>query len=285
MRVLVLCSGGDAPGMNKVLFTLSKKVDLFYVKAGFKGLVENDILKFDFDEKFKNEAGTVIATSRYPNFKEEKFFKKGLKNAKKFDFVVILGGNGSQIGAKRMVENGVKVFFVPSTIDNDVEGSCYAVGFDTAVTQCVKVVDNIMASYQSLYQTCLLEVMGNKSSAIAREVARRVQPDYAVFEEKDINYDKMAKIAKANAKKEKASLFVIKEKIVNICEIHNQLEARGVYSKSQIVGRLQRGGKPTTKELKMAEKFANTVIKLIKSNSSSKKILVDENDEIKICDF
>ena len=78
MRVLVLCSGGDAPGMNRFIYTLSKNIDgeLFYAKEGFKGLVKGEIFKIDEEkiENAKDDAGTIILTSRYPEFKEKKFF-------------------------------------------------------------------------------------------------------------------------------------------------------------------------------------------------------------------
>ena len=289
MKILVLCSGGDAPGMNRFLYTLSKKFagEIYYAKAGFKGLVNGDIFAVDMEklEKAKDEAGTIILSSRYPEFKEEKFFKKGVKNAKKFDFVVILGGNGSQNGARELFESGVKTIFVPATIDNDVEDSFYSIGFDTAVSQCVYVVENTMPSINSFLQTCLFEIMGNKSDMITKAVANIVHPDYCILNEKDLDYLKIGKCIKKNLKEDKGTMILVKEKIKNIFEIKKALAEKGFAVKSHIVGRLQRGGKPTKKELQMADKFATMASKLVKSNCGGKKVLVDINQNVFVTDF
>ena len=286
MKVLVLCSGGDAPGMNRFIYSFSRKLEgeLFYAKEGFKGLVEGKIFRIDERniEEAKDEAGTIVLTSRYPEFKEQKFFNKGVKNAKIFDYVIILGGNGSQQGAKRLSENKVNTIFVPATIDNDVLDSSYSIGFDSAVNQCVYVVNNTMPSIQSTLQTCFFEIMGNKSSLLTKTVSNIVNADYTICEEKDIDYKKIGKIIKENLKKEKATLIVIKEKIKNVYEIEKDLEDMGYYVWSQIVAKLQRGGKPTKKELQMADKFADSTIKVIKNDGYSKKILVDKNGKFQI---
>ena len=289
MRVLVLCSGGDAPGMNRFIYTLSKNIDgdLFYAKEGFKGLVKGVIFKIDEEkiENAKDEAGTIILTSRYPEFKEKKFFNKGVKNAKNFDYVVILGGNGSQKGAKSLNDAGVNAIFVPATIDNDVANSFYSIGFDSAVNQCVYVVNNTMPSIQSTLQTSFFEIMGNKSSLLTETVSKLVNADYTICEEKDIDYKKIGKVIKENLKKEKATLIVIKEKIKNVYEIEKDLEDMGYYVWSQVVGKLQRGGKPTKKEIKMADKFALGAVKIIKNKERGEMVLADEKEKIQIVEY
>ena len=288
MKILVLCSGGDAPGMNRFLFSLSKSSnEIYFAKAGFKGLVEGNIFPLDRKkvEEFKDEAGTVILTSRYPEFKEEKYFRKGLKKTQKFDSVVILGGNGSLNGAKNLFSNKVKTIFVPATIDNDVANSSYSIGFDSAVNQCVYVIQNTMPSINSHLETCLVEIMGNQSSAITRRVSEIVAPNYVVCEEKDLNLEKIKKISKENVKKEKGTLVLIKEKIRNINDIKMDLRKIGVPARAQIVGRLQRGGKPTKTELQQADKFAETTLSLIESGSGGKKIMVSSNGEMEILDL
>ena len=291
MKILVLCSGGDAPGMNRFVYEIVKAFpnEVFYAKAGFKGLVENKIYPLSLSEmeKVKDLAGAYILSSRYPEFKEEKYFKKAVKNVKDFDVVIIIGGNGSQKGAKQLYDNGMETIFVPGTIDNDVDNSFYSIGFDSAVHQCVYTVENSMPSVNTFFQTCLFEVMGNKSSAICDEVAKRVDADYKIDCVKKLNYNEIVKIILKNKKAEKGTKIIVKEKILPVQDIADGIKNKNsnIDVKCQIVGRLQRGGKPTKTELKFATIFAKETIKNIKNNQFGKKILINENKKAESFDF
>ena len=136
MKILILSSGGDAPGMNRFVWEIYKTFpkQTYFAYAGFTGLVNGQIfpLRDVINKSLKNEAGTVIKSSRCPEFKEDEVFKLGLENAKGFDVVIILGGNGSEKGAKQLFENGINTIFVPATIDNDVDDCAYSIEFSTA---------------------------------------------------------------------------------------------------------------------------------------------------------
>ena len=289
MKILVLTSGGDSQGMNRFIYTLSKNIDeVFYAKAGFKGLVNNDIHKVDLNilGNAKNEAGTIILSSRYPEFKQEKYFKKGLKIAKNFDCVVIVGGNGSQNGAKELSEGGANTLFVPGTIDNDVNNCAYSLGFDSAVNQCVYVIENTMPSIHSFMQTCVFEVMGRECDAIAKETAKRANVDYLISKKEDINYKKIKALISKNIKNEKGTSIVLRENIISVDELCENLKVSENYSvKNIVIGRLQRGGKPTKLELSMADKYAKTTVKAIKAGMFGKNILADEKLEVKLFDM
>ena len=289
MKILVLTSGGDSQGMNRFLYTLSKNSDeVYYAKAGFKGLVNNDIYKVDLDtlEKVKDGAGTIILSSRYPEFKQEKYFKKGLKIAKNYDCVVIVGGNGSQNGARELFEGGANTLFVPGTIDNDVKNCAYSLGFDSAVNQCVYVIENTMPSINSFLQTCVFEVMGRECDAIAKETAKRANVDYLVLKKEDVNYKKIKSIISKNIKDEKGTSIILRENILPVEEFCEDLKVNKDYSvKNIVIGRLQRGGKPTKFELMMADKYAKGVLKAIKAKTFGKNILADSSYEIKILDM
>ena len=282
MKILVLCSGGDAPGMNRFVHTLSKNFDeVFYAYAGFKGLVEGDIRKLDKSEmeKLKDEAGAYIRSSRYEKFKEKKYFQKGLKNALKFDVVVVLGGNGSHKGAKELSCGGANVLFVPATIDNDVDGASYSIGFDSAVWQGVYTVENSMPSINTFSQVCLFEVMGRRCPKIAEEVFKRANADYLIADESDLKYGKIKQIIKANEKKEVGTAIIVRENILNIDELALKLGSKEKV-KCQVVGRLQRGGKPTKSELKRADAVARAVVSAIKLQNFNNMICYETFEKV-----
>ncbi len=270
MKILVIASGGDAPGMNRLIYQLGKHYgkNLYACKAGFSGLINNWIYPIsNFDIKtFKNQAGVVIKSSRCPKFITDEGFKKGLKNAKKFDFVIILGGNGSAKGARRLAENGIKTIFVPATIDNDVDGSDYSLGFHTAVKACCNAVYNIMPSMEAFNRSCVFQVMGRRCDKIAQNVASVVGADVLVADENDLDFTKTAKILNANSKQEKSSIIIIRENIIPLEKFENSLKtlAKDVELKSFVVGHLQRGSNPSKVELKKADLIAKRIFKVIK---------------------
>lgn len=289
MKVLVLCSGGDAPGMNRVVYSLSKYLKLDYARAGYKGLVEGDIFPLDFKavKESKDEAGAVIYSSRYPKFKEEKYFKKGLKNALNYDYVIIIGGNGSQRGAKELAEAGANMLFIPGSIDNDVINSSYSLGFQSAVDQCVYTIQNCMPSINAFCYTCFFEVMGRDSGRIAEETYKNANADVLVAKMEDFKVNTIAKKVKENVNNGKGTCIVLKEKMRDRTYFVEALEERVEKGtvKYQVVGRTQRGGKPAKMDLVMADKFASAAAKEIKLGHKNKSILVDEKMNIKICDL
>ena len=283
MKVLILTSGGDAPGMNKVISVLYKKFkeNLYACKEGFKGLINNEICKVEVFEpkRYENEAGSCIKCSRCPEFKTKKYFNKALENAKQFDYVVVLGGNGSFKGCNDLTQNGVKTVFIPSTIDNDVEISDYSQGFDTAVNACVSYIKNTMPTIEAFKRCCIFEVMGRNCDKIAKEVQKYVCCDLIISNENDINYKEIADIINGNYKKGNATSIIIKERIIdinvfisNLKQYSPQVEIRGA-----IVGYLQRGTKPTEKELFYAKNFAKKAIGIIKENKRSGAIIFKNN--------
>ena len=289
MKILVLTSGGDAPGMNQTIYQLKKsfKDDLYASLKGFKGLINGNIVKVPDCRKEKNKAGSIIFSSRCPEFATREGFSKALENAKKFDYIIVLGGNGSFHGAKELSENGINAIFVPATIDNDVENSSYSIGFDSAVSQGVYTIENSMPSINAFCQTCLFEVMGRKCDAIAKAVSKQVLADYTICEEKDLKFKLIEKIIKERRKNFLGTSVVVRENIMPINEMAEKLNKnfKEEVVKTQVVGRLQRGGKPTSKELSFVDKFSDAVISLIKSKKFNKQVLMDEKNSIKILDF
>lgn len=291
MKILFLASGGDAPGMNRFLWDLYKKFkdDIYYAYAGFNGLIKGEIypLKNIINREEKNCAGIVTKSSRCPEFKEDKFFNKGLKNAKKFDVVIILGGNGSQKGAERLYQNSVNTLFVPGTIDNDVNDCFYSIGFSTAVKEGVYTIEHTMPSISSFLNACLFEVMGKEFDAICKAVAKKTNADYSVENEDDLDFKAMKKVIVEKLKQGKGVNIVVRENIMDIKEMAqklNEMIGKNVV-KYQVVGRTQRGGTPTREELLMADKFAKEVVRCIKTKVFGVKVLADEKLNIVVKEF
>ena len=279
MKVLILTSGGDAPGMNKIIAQLYRrfKTNLYACVEGFQGLIENKIHPASIFEplKYENEAGSCIRSSRCPQFKTKTGFAKGLENAKCFDYVVVLGGNGSYKGCCELGQNGVKTVFIPSTIDNDVDISEYSQGFDTAVDACKYVIENVMPTMQAFKRCAIFEVMGRKFQKIAKEVQLATKTDYLISSIDDIDLIKISNLINENYRQNRATSVIIKERLISPEELMGKLSALcpDVGIKYVVVGYLQRGSKPTRKELTFAKSFARLAIKTIKENKKSSAVI------------
>ena len=281
MKILVLTSGGDAPGMNQTIYQLKKsfKDDLYASLEGFKGLINGKIVKVPDCRKEKNKAGSIIFSSRCPEFATREGFSKALENAKKFDYIIVLGGNGSYKGCKELNENGVKTVFIPSTIDNDVDISEYSQGFGSAVSACEFYIKNSMPSMQAFNRCAIFEVMGRKCDKIAKETFLRVKGDYLIANEEDLEYDKISRLILDNHKQHRASSIILRENIVKIEEFKSKLSklCPKVEIKTIIIGYIQRGIGPTKKELKISKQFARYAIWAIKAGREGTAIVVQNN--------
>ena len=270
MKVLILSSGGDAPGMNKFISKLAQHFgkDLYACKRGFRGLYENEIYPIKYFDTLKhaNSAGCCITSARFPEFKEKDVFKKAVENAKAYDAVVVLGGNGSQKAVVEMEKAGVKAVFVPCTIDNDVEENDYSIGFDTAVESVRYVYNNVMPSMEAFSRSCVFVTMGRHSGNIAKTAARLVRPDIVIAEESQLDEEKIIEAIKKNYSKEKSTSIILRENIVDVNKLCKTIseKIKPAEIRAFVVGYLQRGSKPTSRELRIAYQFALATIKAIR---------------------
>lgn len=283
MKVLLLTSGGDAPGMNMVLAKLYFKFkhNLYVARAGFRGLINNDITKISDFQPIRNakKAGSCIKTSRCPAFKTKEGFLQGLENAKRFDVVVVLGGNGSYNGCKQLAENGVRAIYIPATIDNDVINCDYSLGYHTAVQACVDTINNIMPSMDSMERCCVFEIMGRYCSRIIHCVNNKRPSDYIIADKKDLNYNEIAKIIRDKHELGQASAILLRENIIKMETIIENLKklTPNIEIKYVKIGYLQRGSTPTETELNFAKQYAKKAIKAITKYNKSFAILYYKN--------
>ena len=197
-RIAVLTSGGDAPGMNAavravVLKAISEGIEVFGINRGYAGMVEGDIFKLDAKrvENILSRGGTFLQSARYPEFAQLEGQLKGIEQLKKYGIegVVVIGGDGSYHGAMRLTEHGFPAVGLPGTIDNDIVGTDYTIGFDTAVATATEALDKIQDTAFSHGRTFVVEVMGRNAGDIALWAGIASGADQIIVpeEEYDIN--------------------------------------------------------------------------------------------------
>src|SRR3990172_5987939 len=178
-KLAVLTSGGDAPGMNSAIRAVvraanAKDIEVIGIRHGFGGLLAGDSVALNSRSvsNIMHLGGTMLRTSRSPEFKTKKGRARAasfLKEAK-VDFLISIGGDGTLRGSAALSEEtDTRIVHIPSTIDNDVYGTDYTIGFDTAVNTALEAIDRIRDTALSLEHVFFVEVMGRDTGFIALE--------------------------------------------------------------------------------------------------------------------
>ena len=288
MNIAIIASGGDGPGMNNCLYELVKglkahSITLF--EYGFQGIIDDTVAKYTLPElnKYKHLGGVVIKSSRSAEFMTANGMKKALKtlNKHEIDVLIIMGGNGSLQGARSLIKQGVKVLFIPTTIDNDIKESDYTLGFDTAIFQATNFVKDVDVSMQSFDRICIYEVMGRHCPDLANRVGKNVNACY-VFTANSTKAELLKAVKHAIKMGEYAPKIILQENTVNIEELKqyllDNLKNRDI--KSSIIGYYQRGGLATAVEMQSSMLFAKEIINCIKEKKFN-QIVVKKRNEYK----
>src|SRR5690554_2448655 len=175
-KIGVLTSGGDAPGMNAAIRAVVRKanfhgVEVYGIYHGFEGLIKGKMELLDLGSvgDIIQRGGTKLFSSRCPEFKEEKYQRQAIKNMKDLGIegLVVIGGDGSFRGASAITKLGFPCIGVPGTIDNDIAGTEFTIGFDTAINTVISAIDKIRDTATSHENSFIIEVMGRDAGDIA----------------------------------------------------------------------------------------------------------------------
>ena len=286
MNIGIIGSGGDGPGMNGCLYWLCKKLKKHNIIAfnyGYQGIIDNNIANYtlaDYKAE-KKKGGIIIKSSRSNEFRTPEGINKAIANlqSNNIDVLIIMGGNGSLIGAKELIKRGVNVIFIPTTIDNDVQESDYSIGFDTAVNNAVDFICKVDTSMKAFDRICIYEVMGRFCPDISNAVAKRVNASYT-YTDKSNKIDMLETVKKSIANGDYSPIVILQENTIAADELKKYLaENLNRDVKYAIVGYVQRGGFATDYELKMSRAFADVAVKCVQTQHFN--VLVRYNSETK----
>lgn len=273
MKIALLTSGGDAPGMNAAIRAVVRTCgylhfDVFGYYHGFNGLLqdEGEILTDKSVENIINRGGTILKTARCPAFLKAEAREKAYKNLlkRKIDGLVIIGGDGSFAGAKAMqLEHGLHVVGVPGTIDNDIAGSDLTIGFDTACNTALEAIDKIRDTAGSHDRLFFVEVMGHTSNHIAIAAGIAAGADMVLTSKDALSLDEICRHLTNPARKGHASIVVVAEaqKPGRAFEVAKAIQKRTKQDyKVCILGHIQRGGTPTATDRLIASKMGHAAV-------------------------
>jgi 6-phosphofructokinase 1 len=272
-NIAILCSGGDVSGMNpaiKHFVEYSKKKGLtpFLVYDGYEGLIDNAIFEASYDDVagVMIRGGTFIRSSRSKRFMSEKYRKlaKENLNTHNIDMLLVLGGDGSFRGLHTFYkEHGIKFCGIPSTIDNDINGTDYCLGVDTALNIIKTSIDAIRDTAASFKRAFVIETMGRDCGYLALVSHLTSGSELCLIPEiaYDLN-DYKEEFQKQIKNGRKYFLAIVSEGIKQDSqEIADWFENEiGMESRVSVLGHIQRGGNPSIYDRLMAYKFVNYAI-------------------------
>lgn len=273
-RIGILTSGGDAPGMNPAIRALVRAginsgLEVFGIKDGYLGMHQNRIQKLDKDfvSDIIYRGGTILGTSRFTAFEEESVRLEAISNLKEhqIDAVVIIGGDGSYMGAHKLSKQGMPCIGVPSTIDNDVHGTDYTIGFDTAFNTVVECFDRMRDTSSAHKRISVIEVMGRYCGDLTMYSSVASGSDFVIVPERE--FDKQSlfdQLSKSFSLGKRHGLVAVCEHTVNPETLSQEIEtATGIESRAVSLGHLQRGGKPSAQDRLLGSRLGAYAIDLL----------------------
>lgn len=261
-KIGVLTSGGDAPGMNAAIravvrMGIAEGLEVYGIHDGYLGMYEGNIERLyrkSVSEKM-GLGGTFLGTARLQEFKDEAVRATAIENLKQFgiDAVVAIGGDGTYAGALALSKMGIPMIGLPGTIDNDVHGTDYTIGFDTALTTIVDAVDKLRDTSNSHHRCSIVEVMGRNCGDLAIWAALSSGAEVCICRE--TGYDENAVIANINeaAQSKKHAIIIVAEHMLDVNQLAQVITDNTPFkANATILGHVQRGGSPTPRDRVLA---------------------------------
>lgn len=277
-RIAVFTSGGDAPGMNAAIRAVVRNatyrdLHIYGIYRGYEGMINGDIKRLETRQvgNIIQRGGTVLKTARSKAFMTVEGRQKAYESlmAHDIDACIAIGGNGTFTGANVFSkEHDIPFIGIPGTIDNDLFGTDYTIGFDTAINTAVEAVDKIRDTADSHNRLFFIEVMGRKAGFIALNTGIGSGAGSVMLPEVDMGIDGLIDILKKGARRKKLFSFIIVaegNKNGGAAEIAQKVQEKFDHydTKVTIIGHLQRGGSPTAMDRVLASRLGFAAVETL----------------------
>ena len=291
-KLAILTSGGDSPGMNAAIRAAAKIAksygfEVFGIRRGYMGMLNDEI--FPMTDRFVSgiidKGGTVLLTARCEEFKQEKFRAIAVNNLKKrgIEYLVVIGGDGSYRGANLIYkEHGIKVVGIPGTIDNDISGTDFTLGFDTCLNTILDAMSKIRDTATSHERTILVQVMGRHAGDLALHACIAGGGDGIMIPEMDNPIEMLALQLKERRKNGKLhDIVLVAEGVGNVMTVEEELRGRiNSEIRSVVLGHIQRGGTPSGFDRVLATKMAAKAIEVLDKGEAGVMVGLKKNEMV-----
>jgi len=271
-NIAILCSGGDVSGMNPALkrfveYSYEKGLKPYFVYRGYEGLIDDNIVEAGFRDVsgIITRGGTKIGSARSKRFMQPEFRQIAFENLKKrnIDKLVVLGGDGSFRGMERFYhDTGIHFCGIPSTIDNDINGTDYCLGVDTALNIIKVAVDAIRDTAGSFRRAFVIEAMGRDCGYLSLVSAMTSGAEMCLIPELEYDLDRYKECFKRQIEAGRDYFIaIVAEGVKQTDTVVRWFEEEiGFESRATVLGHIQRGGNPTVYDRLMAYKFVTYAI-------------------------
>ncbi len=287
-KIAVLTSGGDAPGMNAAIravvrYGIGMGMEVMGVERGLSGLIDNMFVPMNMRSvsDIIQRGGTILKTARCPEFKTEEGQQKAIENLRKneVDGLIVIGGDGSFMGAKAMTDHGFPSIGIPGTIDNDLAYTDYTLGFDTACNTILDAINKIRDTMSSHERVSIIEVMGRNCGDLALYTGICGGAEVIVVPEHKISIDEIVELLCGDRASDKTSgIIVLAEGAGRAPELKEELSKRTSFTvKSTVLGHIQRGGSPSCRDRYLGTCFGVRAVQLLQKGIGNRIVGIKDN--------
>lgn len=290
-RIGILTSGGDTPGMNAAIQSVVQMARLngiipMGIHKGYCGLIEGRVEEIQPEdvEGIVVKGGTILKTARCEEMRTEAGIAQAIKVLKAFqiDGLVVIGGDGSMIGATKISDRGIPTIGLPGTIDNDLAYTDYTIGFDTAVNSVLSEITKIRDTMLSHERIGIIEVMGNKCGDIALRSGIAGGADYILVPEQEFDVDLLCEKLSAKRIRGITTCIVViaegagkGEAVANYIRAKTQLDVKAI-----VLGYIQRGGTPSAFDRMIAIKMGIRAVELLMNGATARVVGIQDDSII-----
>ena len=292
-KIGVLTSGGDAPGMNAAIRAVVRAcvyngVDCIGIYRGYQGLIEGEFKKMNARsvKKIINRGGTILKSARSNDFFSKEGRQVAFKNIKAegIDALITIGGDGTFTGASVFSkEHNIPIIGIPGTIDNDINGTDFTIGYDTALNTVVEAIDKIRDTANSHNRLFLIEVMGRDAGDIALNAGIGAGAEEILIPEQDMGHDRLIESLKRSKNSGKtSSIIVVSEGDQigkNIFKLASYIEDKltSYEVRVTVLGHIQRGGSPSCYDRVLASRLGVGAVDALLDNKKNIMVGIRHN--------
>lgn len=289
-RIAVLTSGGDAPGMNAAIRAVVRTAihngfEVFGVERGYQGVIDNKLVLMNAHSVggTLQYGGTMLKTARSEEFKTQQGFELAIRNLQEhyIDYLVVIGGDGSMAGAVKVSAAGIETMVIPATIDNDMAGTEYTIGFDTALNTVLDATNKIRDTAASHDRVAVIEVMGRSAGHIALMAGLACGAETILLPEKPVDIDSICQgLLRSHKKGKMYSIVMVAEGAGTGYEIASQIAERTIFKPHvTVLGYIQRGGSPSATDNIIGSRMgAAAVTSILKGDTN--RLVASQNGQI-----
>lgn len=288
-KIAVLTSGGDAPGMNAAIRAIVRSgiyydMEVYGVYRGYRGLIADDYTPLEMRSvsDIIQRGGTMLMTARCEEFKTAQGQIAAIENIRRQNIsgVIVLGGDGSFLGAKALTDRGINAVGVPCTIDNDIAYTDYSIGFDTACNTALDAINKVRDTMNSHERISIIEVMGRNCGDIALYSGLGGGAEAIIVPEFKTDYDAVCnRLMLSRETGKRSGIVVMAEGAGKAEDVAKEIEQRTGYTvRATVLGHIQRGGSPTLNDRLLGTRMGVHAVELLRQNIGGRVVGINHNN-------